>query len=175
MRCLEKPINPDTLVYVLDEAVEMAVEQYAQHDLLSVWSGEGVARDRRPRILFVDDDPQVLAGLSHLMRRRRDVWEMDFVCGGAMALDRLTKTPFDVFVSDMRMPVIDGRELRRRSVACRPGTEFIIFSGKCDGDEVAALTADGIVYVAKPVPHEILATMIQDCLDYRACLDVIAS
>ncbi|MEK9725963.1 MAG: response regulator, partial [Rhodospirillaceae bacterium] len=62
LRCLEKPINPDTLVYVLDEAVEMAVEQYAQHDLLSVWLGEGVARDRRPRIPFVDDDPQVLAG-----------------------------------------------------------------------------------------------------------------
>ena len=60
------------------------------------------------RVLFVDDEPQILEGLRDMLWRKRGVWEMTFAVGGEEALAEIEKGSFDVVIADMRMPRIDG-------------------------------------------------------------------
>jgi CheY-like chemotaxis protein len=56
------------------------------------------------RVLFVDDEPKILEGLQRLLRPQRYEWKMAFADGGEAALALLAHEPFDVVVTDMRMP-----------------------------------------------------------------------
>ena len=63
------------------------------------------------KLLFVDDEPKVLEGLRRMLRPLRDEWDMAFARGGPEALQLLGRDAFDVVVTDMRMPDMDGAEL----------------------------------------------------------------
>ena len=63
------------------------------------------------RILFVDDEPMLLQGLQRSLRSMRQDWEMAFVKGGKEALEAIDKQAFDIVVTDMRMPGMDGAQL----------------------------------------------------------------
>ena len=56
------------------------------------------------RVLFVDDEQNVLDGLQNMLRRQRNIWNMSFVSSGDQAIARLAAEPFGLIVSDMRMP-----------------------------------------------------------------------
>jgi len=60
------------------------------------------------RVIFVDDEPNVLSGLRRSLYGMREEWEMVFVSGGLEALQAMEKQPFDIIVTDMRMPMMDG-------------------------------------------------------------------
>ncbi len=112
------------------------------------------------RVLFVDDEPEVLAGLQRSLRHRKD-WEMAFAGSGAEALELFQSAPFDVIVSDLRMPEMDGTELLERIRAQYPGTIRIALSGCLELE--AALRAAGVVhqYLAKPCDSGQLADAIE--------------
>src|SRR5208337_5359055 len=84
----------------------------------------------KKRILFVDDEQSVLDGLEDLLVRYRHRWEMVFVTGAAAALDQMRKKPFDVIVTDIRMPGMDGAALLRLVSEKYPGTVRIVLSGQ---------------------------------------------
>ena len=88
----------------------------------------------KKRILFVDDEPLVLQGLQRMLRSMRDEWEMEFAEGGANALERLAQAHFDVVVSDMLMPGINGAALLAAVMQRHPRTVRIILFGHADKD-----------------------------------------
>lgn len=116
------------------------------------------------RILFVDDEPNILAGLKRMLRSKRKDWDMIFAEGGAAALDVMAQAPVDVVVTDMRMPGMDGAELLHRVMKTHPGTIRIVLSGQADRD--AILNAVGPIhqYLSKPCD----ADTLKDTLE-RAC------
>ena len=63
------------------------------------------------RLLFVDDEPQVLQGLRVSLYARRKVWDMHFAAGGAAAMELMRASRFDVLVTDLRMPSVNGTAL----------------------------------------------------------------
>jgi len=63
------------------------------------------------RVLLADDEPRILEGLRRKLRSQRNEWDMAFAPGGETALAIMEATPFDVIVSDMRMPEMDGDTL----------------------------------------------------------------
>ena len=67
------------------------------------------------RVIFVDDEPNILSGLRRLLRPLRDEWDMIFVETGQQALDSLAEAPCDIIVSDMKMPGMDGAQLLLKS------------------------------------------------------------
>ncbi|HTQ06246.1 MAG TPA: HDOD domain-containing protein, partial [Polyangiaceae bacterium] len=99
------------------------------------------------RILFVDDDASVLDALKNILRKRRNEWDMVFVVGGLAALAELEKGPFDVVVTDMRMPGMDGAALLTRVRDVYPGSARIVLSGQADRDAIVR---------ALPVTHQFL-------------------
>ena len=56
------------------------------------------------RILFVDDEANVLEGLRRMLYPLRSKWEMAFVTSGREALERMGQQDFDVLVTDIRPP-----------------------------------------------------------------------
>ena len=71
------------------------------------------------RILFVDDEPNVLSGLRRMLYSLRNEWDMKFVSSGAEALQCLSEAPFDVLVTDVRMPEMNGIELLQETIEAR--------------------------------------------------------
>jgi YesN/AraC family two-component response regulator len=80
-------------------------------------------------ILFVDDEPNILEGLRRSLRPMRAEWEMSFAPGADAALVILASTPFDVIVTDMRMPGLDGAALLEIVREKYPSMLRIILSG----------------------------------------------
>jgi HD-like signal output (HDOD) protein/CheY-like chemotaxis protein len=101
-----------------------------------------------PRVLFVDDEPAILAGLSRMLRPLRHEIQSEFVGSGVEALERLLKEPFDVVIADIRMPGMDGAALLEAVQRLHPHVIRIVLSGHADVS--AALRA-------VPVAHQFLA------------------
>ena len=81
------------------------------------------------RILFVDDEPKVLQGLQRMLRSMRNEWGMEFASSGREALEMLERAPYDVIVTDMRMPGMDGVQLLKEVTKRFPLLVRIILSG----------------------------------------------
>lgn len=116
------------------------------------------------RVLFVDDEPRVLDGLRRAMRRERKRWEMEFAVGGREALAAIDVQPFDVVVSDMRMPGMDGiallDEVRLRS----PESVRVILSGHTDFDAVLKAVPLAHQFLAKPCDIDALKLGVERAL-----------
>lgn len=118
----------------------------------------------KKRILFVDDDPMILKGLQRMLRTLQQQWDMEFVESGAQALARMAETPFDVVVSDMRMPGLNGAELLTQVMELHPQTVRIILSGHADKELILQCVGATHQYLSKPCDSESIKAAIQ-----RAC------
>lgn len=116
------------------------------------------------RVLFVDDEPNVLAGLRRMLRGRRDEWDMAFAEGGEKALTLMREHPFDVVVSDMRMPGMDGAELLGRVQEEWPDTVRLVLSGQSDRELTLRAVGPAQQYLAKPCDPDLLYdTIVKTC------------
>ena len=115
-------------------------------------------------ILFVDDEPKVLGALRRMLRNLRREWRMEFVESGPQALERLAAAPFDVLVTDMRMPGMDGSQLLCEVMARYPATVRIVLSGQCERESVLKCVGPAHQFLTKPCDSETLKSTIG-----RAC------
>lgn len=122
------------------------------------------------RIAFVDDDPHVLHGIARAMAPQEDEWDMVFCDSGADALARMAEQPFDVIVTDMRMPGMDGAELLTQVRAACPSTVRIILSGYAESEAVLRTIGPAHIYLAKPCNAAAVRQAIDRQLGLRAHL-----
>jgi len=116
----------------------------------------------KKRILFVDDEDLILQGLQRMLRPMRDEWEMEFLDGGAKALGRMAVAHFDVVVSDMRMPGMNGAELLNRVMKQYPKTVRLILSGHADKDLILKCVGSTHQFLSKPCePESIRSTILR--------------
>jgi len=114
----------------------------------------------KKRVLFVDDETLVLEGLQRMLRSMRAEWDMAFVESGAKALELMGQAPFDVVVSDMRMPGMNGAELLAEVLKRFPKTVRLILSGHADRDLVLKCVGSTHQYLSKPCqPEELMAAI----------------
>jgi len=116
------------------------------------------------RVLFVDDEPRILDGLRQMLRPQREEWEMAFATGGDAALALLEAHPFDVIVSDMRMPGMDGAALLHRVRDQYPQIVRIVLSGQTEMSTALRVVPVAHQFLAKPCDAGMLRVAIE-----RAC------
>lgn len=112
-------------------------------------------------ILFVDDDSNVLSGLRRMLRTIKDDWDMSFALGGKEALELFENQQFNVVVTDMRMPEIDGAELLTIIKNRYPQVVRIVLSGQAEEDSVIRALSVAHQYVSKPCNAEKLKSRVQ--------------
>ncbi len=125
---------------------------------------------KRVRMLFVDDEPRVLEGLRRSLRKKHQVWDVAFAQNGAAAMALLQSSSFDVVVSDMHMPVVDGEELLSRVAKLQPDAVRIVLSGEMDDSEAARAATMAHRFLAKPCEPEVLDDTLTRTLELRARL-----
>jgi HD-like signal output (HDOD) protein len=117
------------------------------------------------RILFVDDESNVLDGLRLLLRKHRHTWEMEFAHGGARALQLLGEHAFDVVVTDLRMPRVDGLALLKHVREHHPHTMRVILSGDPVRESALAIVPYAHQSLTKPCRlGELESVLVRGCL-----------
>lgn len=124
----------------------------------------------RHRILFVDDELLVLNGLRRSLSSRRDVWDMDFVTDGRVALEQMDKAPYDGVVTDFRMPVMNGGELLRAVQERHPDTARLMLTGHTDSADLVKAVNVTHRFLDKPCDREVLIAAIEEGLELRDAL-----
>lgn len=122
---------------------------------------------RMKRLLFVDDEPRVLQALRQSLRSQRKAWDMEFVESGEAALQRLAGGRFDVVVSDMRMPGMDGAELLSRVRITQPGALRFVLSGQMDDHTATRAAESAHRFLAKPCETATLITNLGRALELQ--------
>jgi len=112
------------------------------------------------RILFVDDEIRVLDGIRRLLYHLRSEWRMSFVSSGPQALELMSHDAFDVIVTDIRMPGMDGIELLARTRELYPSVVRIVLSGQSDRDLTLKSALNAHQYLSKPCDAESLTATI---------------
>jgi putative nucleotidyltransferase with HDIG domain len=102
------------------------------------------------RIVFVDDELNILQAMGRSFHSMRNEWNMEFLSSGAAALESLAKAPADVIVSDMRMPGMDGWQLLAEVKKRYPQTVRLVLSGHADPSSVMRAVGTAQLYLAKP-------------------------
>lgn len=113
------------------------------------------------RILFVDDEPHLLAGLRRLTRANRD-WTTFFAAGGVEALELLRDTAVDVVITDMRMPDMDGLQLMEELAQDHPELTRIVLTGHVDDDRIERAEVLAHAWLSKPCSLEVLSAAVAD-------------
>jgi HD-like signal output (HDOD) protein len=116
------------------------------------------------RILFVDDDPDVLALLRDMVPDLSEDWVVGFAGGGEEALAVLQSAPFDVVVTDMVMPEMDGAALLEEVRRLYPGIVRVVLSAHAEDRQKLRSVDSAHQYLAKPFDPETLRGTIE-----RAC------
>ena len=122
------------------------------------------------RVLFVDDEPRILEGLRRMLRSQRHDWELAFAPGGETALALMEASPFDVIVSDMRMPGIDGAALLCRVREKYPQVVRIVLSGHTELSTALRVVPIAHQFLAKPCDAQMLRVAIERACHLRALL-----
>jgi HD-like signal output (HDOD) protein/CheY-like chemotaxis protein len=122
------------------------------------------------KVLFVDDEESILSGLRRMLRRV-DGWETAFAVGGEAALARIGNEDFDVVVTDMRMPVVDGAAVLDAVRSRHPGTVRIVLSGQ--NESAAALRTVPLAhqFLTKPCDTDTLITAVNRAASLQGALD----
>jgi HD-like signal output (HDOD) protein/CheY-like chemotaxis protein len=133
------------------------------------------------RVLFVDDEGKALKDLKVMLQVQEFPWEAAYASSGKSALDLMAEKPFDVIISDIRMPEMDGAALLK--VVCErfPGAVRIVV---CSQEEMnGALRAVPVAhqFLLKPCdPHMLRvaverATSLSDVLSNKMLASIVGS
>ena len=111
------------------------------------------------RILVVDDEPQIPRLVALLLG---DGYRVETAPSASEALARLEDTPFDVVLTDLAMPELDGIELIRRARRRDPDTPIVVFTGQGSIETaVAAMREGAFDYLRKTAGAQELAAAVE--------------
>ncbi|MCB9602999.1 MAG: response regulator [Sandaracinus sp.] len=116
------------------------------------------------RVLLVEDDPEVRRAITHMLERKGHVvrasGDPDQVLGWLAEAD----THFDVLMTDVVMPRMNGLTLAARARELRPGVAVVLMSGRDDFDELAQAGRSASVFVQKPASPELILEAIEEAM-----------
>ena len=109
------------------------------------------------RILFVDDDPNILEAYQRKLGRVMRVFTAQGPHVGLRTLQE--KGPFAVVVSDMKMPLMNGIEFLKKVKEISPHTVRIMLTGNADINDAMQAVNEGAIFrfLLKPCPSEMFA------------------
>lgn len=124
------------------------------------------------KILFVDDDPNLLAGFQRTLRK---VYTFDTATGGAEAMELIKSNgPYAVIVADMQMPGMNGVELLSRVRELTPDTVRLMLTGNADQKTAVDAVNQGQVlgFLNKPCEPETLRLTLDSALKQYSLIAV---
>ena len=113
------------------------------------------------KILLVDDEQQVVRGVSRMLRSELEGWEIETANSGVEALELLKFQEFDAVVSDMRMPGMDGVELLEKIATEYPEVFRVILSCQASREAILRTFQPTHQYLSKPCDPDRLIEVLR--------------
>ena len=117
--------------------------------------------------MFVDDDPSLLSSIRRQLFSLKLKWNVSYAERGAKALELLSEKSYDVVISDMRMPEMDGAELISRIRDKYPDTIRIILSGQSEAKQLEQALGIAHLILKKPCETRTIANIVERCSEMR--------
>ena len=115
------------------------------------------------RVLLVEDDPAVSAGVAALLEL--EGLEVDVASSGHEAIQRVSRALPDVMVLDVGLPDIDGKEVYRKVMRMHPDLPVIFSTGHADRGQLDELSPGGeVFYLLKPFDVDLLIETIHSAV-----------
>jgi CheY-like chemotaxis protein len=111
------------------------------------------AQNRAKQILIVDDEPTLVFFLKQDLHQLEPACQVDNAAGGEEALSKLTLNKYDLLITDLKMPGINGLTLIEVARSLQPDISVILmtaFGSREVEDRASQLQVDG--YLTKPFP-----------------------
>jgi len=124
----------------------------------------------KTRIVFVDDEPRILKAMERMLHSMRSQWDMLFVESGYKALDILQNTTFDVVITDMRMPGMNGAELLNEVIKKHPHMIRMVLSGQIDRKMILKSVQPAHQFLSKPCDAATLKRAVKRSIVLRDAL-----
>jgi HD-like signal output (HDOD) protein len=112
------------------------------------------------KVLLVDDEPHVLEALERMVFELQESWQVSCAPGGREALELLQAGDYDVVVSDMRMPGMDGAELLGEVHLRHRRVMRFVLSGQTDRGSALRASRVAHQFLSKPCSAELLVESI---------------
>lgn len=123
-------------------------------------------KDKNVRILVVDDSQESRELCQRVLLREGYV--VHSVDSGKKALEESKATKFDLIITDIKMPDLDGISLLRRVKEIDPKICVIVITGYPDEESKAkAMELGASAYLAKPLDVSELVRAVKGCLEHR--------
>ena len=120
------------------------------------------------RILIVDDDPALLEALPEALRLRMEELSVETCDSAPAALSKIAAEDYDVIVTDIKMPGMDGLALLEEIQALRPDTPTILITGHGEHDlAVQALRRGAYDYIQKPIDRDYFTASLARAIEKR--------
>jgi len=118
------------------------------------------------KILLVDDDSSVRRVLQFKLEKRG--FSVETAADGLQALKALKENPFDLLLSDIRMPKMDGIELLSEAKAVQPGIKVILITAHATVNQaVEAVKLGAFDYITKPFEDDELFIAVEKALQFE--------
>ena len=116
--------------------------------------------ERQNKVLVVDDDPFALRSIAKVLEN--ESYQVMTAASGSEALDLLRRDSFDLVLTDLKMPGIDGLEILRRGRELAPQAVVLIFTGYASLESaIEALREGAYDYLVKPCSTDELKLKIE--------------
>lgn len=142
--------------------------QVARERVISRMIRKSNIRKLKARILVVDDEPDIAETIQDLLLFAG--FDVETADNGQAAVDLLNGTrQFDLIITDMRMPKMDGLELLKMSHQLRKHLPVVILTGHGTVDDgIHSLEEGAYDYILKPFNTEKLLRVVRGALRSRS-------
>ncbi len=121
-----------------------------------------------PHILLVDDDTALLQALPHMVALRIHGVQVDTSDSAPEALELIQEHDYDVIVSDIKMPGMDGLELLTKIQELRPDVPTLLITGHADqGLVTQALRGGAYDFIQKPIERVYFVAALHRAIQAR--------
>lgn len=121
--------------------------------------------------MVIDDEKNILNSIRRMIHSKND-WDIEYFTDPNEALKRAETAVFELFISDYKMPSMDGVTFLSKAKKIQPRSQRIILSGYADlADVIRAINEANIYrFIAKPWHDFEFISAIEQALEYHRVL-----
>lgn len=124
---------------------------------------------QNPRVLVIDDEEIVCESVKRILEEEN--YEVEIALSGFEAFDKMATNPFDIVITDLKMPGIDGMEVLRRIRGEYPNTIVIMITGFSTVETaVEAMKLGAFDYIPKPFTPDEVSVVVKKAVEQKNLL-----